>query len=730
MILGGCLTCLSCWSAGKILLGRLRIELLPWEVQPFRFVAGSACTSILVFLLLAAGEAKTFTLVALGIVSIAAACRVKVLPSKVEPFLAIPRFAKWLLGGALCLYVLFYLVNALAPETSPDGTTYHLALVRQYLSQRGFGRITTNMFANFPEGLEMLFLMAFSVGRHSAATLVEFAFLLALPLLMAAYGRRFGYGQAGLAAAVWIFVSPVFAIDGTSAYNDVAGTCVAFCTFYLLRIWEEERKPALLILIGLLAGFAYGIKYPLFLAVPYAAAVVSWKLRNRPREAARAAAIVIGCAAVMFLPWMVKNWYTVDNPFSPFLNRFFPNPYVTVWFENSYLASLSEGARSFSRLFDSAVRGAYTAGLLGPIFLLTPLGLVALRWAEGRKLLLAAAVFGWSALSNKDTRFLMPLAPFAALAIALVMSRIRSAIPTLIAASLILSWPPVLNRYCHPGSWRLATWPVADALRLQPEAEILQRRLGEQYDLLRLVEEKVPKNSRVLSFGGNPPLSYVKRDVIIFYESEYAQRVWHTLWNPVMRSWQATGRIKFSFAGHSVRRLRILQTAIGSDVWSIAEFRVLHNNEELRRSGDWRIGAKPNPWDVGLAFDGSPVTRWTTDEAIRPGMWVSVDLGRLQTVDAVVLNCSHDQSQIRLILQEETEPAVWKTIADRPEIFDEPMQWSLRRAATDMVKTMGITHLLVRNGETGARDFERQTARWGMSFLGEAGGCRLYSLGR
>src|SRR3712207_4131137 len=57
-------------------------------------------------------------------------------------------------AGAAPFFVLHGL-HALAPEASPDGTAYHLALVRTYLEQHGFGRITTNMYANLPLGLEM-----------------------------------------------------------------------------------------------------------------------------------------------------------------------------------------------------------------------------------------------------------------------------------------------------------------------------------------------------------------------------------------------------------------------------------------------------------------------------------------------------------------------------------------------------------------------------------------------
>lgn len=63
-----------------------------------------------------------------------------------------------------------------------------------------------------------------------------------------------------------------------------------------------------------------------------------------------------------------------------------------------------------------------------------------------------------------------------------------------------------------------------------------------------------------------------------------------------------------------------------------------------------------------------------------------------------------------------------------PTVSDEQIRWDLRRAATNEVRTMGITHLLVQDGQYGADDFRKRSASWGLALLGEAGGYRLYSI--
>ena len=55
-----------------------------------------------------------------------------------------------------------------------------MRVVARYWREHGFHPIVWNLYASLSEGAEMLFLFAFAFGRHSAASMVHFAFLLAL----------------------------------------------------------------------------------------------------------------------------------------------------------------------------------------------------------------------------------------------------------------------------------------------------------------------------------------------------------------------------------------------------------------------------------------------------------------------------------------------------------------------------------------------------------------------
>ncbi len=103
----------------------------------------------------------------------------------------------------------------------------------------------------------------------------------------------------------------------------------------------------------------------------------------------------------MILPWMVKNWIEVANPVSPLANRIFPNPYVHISFEDSWRRFLSnyDLPSRWQIPLEVTVKGEQLDGFLGPLFLLTPLALLALRFREGRQLLLAGLLFGSARIS-------------------------------------------------------------------------------------------------------------------------------------------------------------------------------------------------------------------------------------------------------------------------------------------------------------------------------------------
>jgi len=250
ILFGSTFTVLTAIAVGRLLLERLRLRLHRGEEFLLAFFTGSACLSLIVFLLTAAQLAQKGMFLAVGVLAIGLAVKRGLHRSSGEFLPPLPRFWRILFGVVFGAFLLVYFTNALAPERSPDGSTYHLGLVARYMREHGFRRITTNMYANLSQGVEMLYLFAFAFGRNSAAALVHLAFLVALPLAMLTYAKRTGFAVAGAAAGLLFFASPVVGLDGSTAYIDVALAAILFAVFYLLQIWDQSHQNKLLMPIG------------------------------------------------------------------------------------------------------------------------------------------------------------------------------------------------------------------------------------------------------------------------------------------------------------------------------------------------------------------------------------------------------------------------------------------------------------------------------------------------
>jgi hypothetical protein len=518
ILFGAGFTVAVAWAAGSLLLRRLRLELDPLEALLFSFLSGAACLSVAVFALCVVHQARPAVFLMGGIALLGGALRRRPGAGKRLGGVPFPWLALLLL--TLTPFLFAYFMTALAPEVSPDGSGYHLGNVVRWLGAGGFVWDYRSMYSAFPQGLEMLFLVAFAFGAHSAAALVHLAFFVCLPLLILCYGRRFNVVPASVFANIVIFVSPVFGLTGSSAYNDAALVTCSFAVFYLLQLSDDINSDNLLILGVLLVGFCFALKYTGGIVAAFTVAALLLRRRQVPWVK------LFLSAAACSVPWLLRNWIWLGNPFAPLFNQWFPNSFFTASSEQAYLADLAhvEGLRHWWQYpLDVTLYGASIPGLLGPVFLLAPFALLALRHRQGRRLLAAAAVFSLPIFFNVATRFLMPGMPFLALALGIAMQNSSGVLPLLAAAQALLCWPGSIPLYAADWSWRIREIPVRAALRLEPEADFLRRRLPD-YNLKPAIDRAVPAAAKIFSFSTRPE-AYLGRTILVGYESAEGGRI-------------------------------------------------------------------------------------------------------------------------------------------------------------------------------------------------------------
>ncbi len=688
------------------------------------FVLGASVLHLIIFAMLATKIAYRPLLVVLVVAAVALAIWKGSWRLKGDSVTSLSLELKLFSGAIFAAFTVVYFFHAWAPESSPDGSSYHLGLVQRYLGIHGFEKVITTMYASLSAGVEMLYFPAFSIGKHSAAALVHYAFLVSLALAMFAYGRRIGKPWVGAAGSLLVYVSPVVGMDGSIAYNDCGVAAIAFSVFYWLEIWDENRESRLLIPIGLLAGYCYAAKYTAFVMTIYAVFFVAWRSKRL-----RSMLVVAGCAAIMIVPWVAKDWIYMENPVAPFFNKIFRNPYRRIVADQEYNEYLSRMGveNKWTLPLEVTYRGEKTGGLLGPIFLLAPLALLALRFREGRRLLLPGLLLFAPYLANVGTRFLIPCLPFFAMAMALAISW-PPALAAILLFHAVASWPSIIPRYSDKYSWRLDRILYKQALRRIPQDRYLRQNFP-AYGIARMIEDNVPKGAPVLAVNGLPD-AYTTREIMVGFQSAYNDDLADILNAGWDESRQPLRRITFKFPPQPVRRIRVLQTALGAPLeeFKAHELRFFSNGAELPRNPAWRLQAWPNPWDVQEAFDNSPATRWRSWETAAPGMYLQADFGKYESVDEVRLDTSFDYSNLRLQVESMNPDGKWVKISSEPSTQTIPAPVAIRKWATRELHARGVDYVVMQDTDWGADDMLEDPEAWGFEMIAKGYGARIYKV--
>ena len=755
IVAGAALTLASAQLLGLLLLNVLldpdRTLVRDLERVVFGLAVGSACLSSLVFLLCVLQVAYLSSFLLLSAAIALAYLRWgrrggRRLTLRWDP--GLDRLSLWLFTGIALAYGGICLVYALAPETSGDGIAYHLGLVRRYYNDHGFSHITTSIYAFLSQGTEMLYLFAYSIGRHSAAKLVHFSLLAGTVLAILCFGRRIQQPRAGFVAALLYLCAPVVGVDAATSYNDCALAFFVFVTFYALFLWVDQPSGRALVLLGILAGFCFAVKYTggtALLGVTFALVWHGWKTKRRWSLIVRDTALVGATAAVFIVPWLVKNAVIADNPVAPLFNSWFPNPHVTVSWERDY----RDGLKHFSGFaandnwqeyltapLEVTTWGGKVQSILGPVFLLFPVGLLGWRRPVGRAALLAAVLIGAPWFANVGVRFLIPALPLAALAMAIGLASLprRGAVWGsfgIVLAHALLSWPWLIASWHPDWIWRLEPpVPWRDALRLIPEEQHLEARIP-TYRVARKIEAMASPGSRVLSLEQLPE-AYMDTEVLVCYQAAPNERLFRALFTPQNQDFWPTRSLVVPLPNEPLAGFRIVQVNTHERAhWSLSEVILRNGETEVQLSSGRKLQAQPMPWDAGYAFDGDRFSWWDSGEPLRRGMRIQVEWPEPLRATEAELIFPKEQHFSRLAFEAKTPGGGWKpvrveTIEREVPVSQEALQrWAgmeLRRANIDFLVTdvAGGGHNIV------APEIAKNPAAWGLREVFRDGSRRLY----
>ncbi|MGJ5817652.1 glycosyltransferase family 39 protein [Paludibaculum fermentans] len=669
----------------------------------YALACGAPLLSLGVYLLLISGLATKSALIALCLCAAALGVRGWRLPVRWTrpPWIAL----------VFAPFVVLYAVNALAPATQPDAVTYHLGLVAEWLRLHGFAT-RIGFYEMLPLGLETLFAPAVAVGGYSAASCFHFALLCSTVPLLWRIGTQLGLRQETAAGAAALYaLSPITGMSGVAAYNDAAGVFFTVAVFALLLEEWQEPGDSWLAYAGLAAGFCYAVKITGLVVVAAALAWILWRRRWR------GAVLFAATSSLSILPWMLRDLVLTGNPLAPLGNRIFPNDAFHVAMEQSLGQYLRDYGVSWRQLpWAITVDGVALQGLIGPVFLLLPLVLLAWKKPAGRAVLAAAAVLTLPWTQNVGARFLMPALAFYCLALAMVLPRQVFTVVVLLHA--LSAWPAVMNTYTNPWAWRLKGMPWEAALRIQGEDSYLTAKLYE-YSFLKKAAAHLKPDEPLLDLYGLP-YAYLPTAPLGPLPSAAFDNMAASLDLASGRLPEQLYSMRCDWPQQFVRAVRLRMEKPFLAPWSIAEAGIVRNGRPVKVSRNWFLHSWPEAGDAWLAVDGNRASRWQSWTNSKEGMTWELRPDRPVPLDGAWAMMVNVDSPQRVAMYVQGMDRAWRKVSDRA-VMQAPPNRMYRHSAVKFVKNAGYRWIVTRIGREGhgpvGESFLASPDAWGVELV-------------
>ncbi len=620
------------------------------------------------------------------------------------------------LGFALLFlpFLAVYVLYALHPEVSADGSYYHNGFLNQYALAHRIVPFPNNFYAALSQATEIQALPGFLIGRHCVPGMVQLVYLLAATALIVCFGTRHAGAKTGWTAGFLFFATPAVGYVSTQALNDMAVSAAVFSAFYCMCRWWESRVDRWLLPIGLLAGLAYATKYSAFLTAVAFASVMGWRwFRHRDLSWKWAMAGCLGVAA-MALPYLLRNWIWYDNPVAPFYNSWFPNANFSSWVEIDY----RQNQRTYGWLtsfwnvpWDVAVGGKNLQGIIGPIVFLLPLGILALRRPVARALLLAGCVCLLTYPQNVGARFLIPALPFFLILLAMVLTRWREVLGAALALQAILCWPTAVAAYTEPYALVLAPIPtLAQVTRAITEEETLAYRLNTYY-AARWLERNVKPGEGVFAYSVNVD-AYTSVQACVAHTSTHCFKLADVFASALDGGDRPNREWEFRLERRPLRSLRLLQSGNGRDRWNMREIQFYRGGTPVPIPAGTRWEASRNSEDLPYLFDGNLVTGWSPWEFVTPGQFVEAWFPEAIEFDRIVVRSTAAQDSAKLLPQTLGENGGWEPLAGRARVTGNIPLPDLRKAAMAELYRRGYRYLFAMRPESYVESLEEESADW------------------
>lgn len=231
-----------------------------------------------------------------------------------------------LAGAFVALVFVLNLLRALAPPLKWDSLVYHLQVPQAYLAAGKIFFYPENFYAGFPQTVEVLFTWAMAFGRASTAAVFGWTVSVLAFLGVEGFSRRLlGQGTRWLAPAVLL---SGYSISQAMNWAYLELWVLLFGTLMLLALdyYLRSSQRAWLLFAGIVLGFAISIKYTAGVLLVMAGVMLLVRGPNPKGSKAKPFGFrrwifemltIGGVAAMLVLPWLLKNLILMGNPLYP-----------------------------------------------------------------------------------------------------------------------------------------------------------------------------------------------------------------------------------------------------------------------------------------------------------------------------------------------------------------------------------------------------------------------------
>jgi len=411
-------------------------------------------------------------------------------------------------------------LSAWAPPHHYDSLVYHLALPQRYILEKGIVPIPQNLYAYFPQNAEMLYALCLLLDADVLTQLLNWASWMTAAGLIFVFAKRLTDARCAFLSVLFLAFQPTaMLLAGSSYVESLLGLWIT-CTLFCFERYRNQRDRNWLVLSAVFSGLSMGTKYyAVITAGILSLFLLGSALRNRqifPKHLF----LYAGIAGLIFSPWLVRNWISVQNPVFPFFHHLFTSE-KSPWAPHS-------AEKYFRILAEYNPRGNFWTEL---VRLPWKLGFGSLPYGGGMDVLgtmgwvihlLAFPGWFWAA---KKFPALRPLMVYALLhgclwfltgTVLRFLSVLLPILSLLTAASLYTAYQALTAPFKKTAVFLLGVFLLHQTylfvyvqssfqterpvLGLETRDEFLSRRLS-YYPAARWVNENLPKNATILLVG-------------------------------------------------------------------------------------------------------------------------------------------------------------------------------------------------------------------------------------